>query len=419
MKMHCQVLVAGGGAAGVAAAVAAARAGAEVLLVERQAHLGGTYVAGLHQYVCGLYPNGPTPSAELLNGGLAAEIVSLLRAANPGRGPIRLGAVDVLPCPARVFAETLSELAAGQKGLTVRLHTAVTSAKTVGTEPDPPAGLKSGPSSELEGRPPCRPRGHSNASMVRLECDSGEVEDVKTSVIIDCTGDGAVLPLSGAPVVTPAPEERQLAGYTVRIAGLRDWDDVLLIKVPYAVRQGIEASALPSYLKFTVLSRGEAPDEAFCKMSYPPAGLRAGLDPRKDAEALHARLRQTLPEFSESRLAQTSPTILERDGERLAGDYALTESDVLGGVKVPDPVARGAWPIEFWDQVRGPTYRYLPPGDAYDIPLRCLRSSRVPNLLCAGRCISADARALASVRVAGMCLALGAAAGREAAGMSR
>jgi len=437
VKVHCQVLVAGGGAAGVAAAVAAARAGAEVLLVERKTFLGGTYVAGLHQQVCGLYSNGPTPSDELLNGGLTAEIVSLLRAANSGRGPIRLGAVDVLPCPALVFAQTLSELAASQKGLTLRLQTAVKSVvrqegniaavelevaggnpsqyslRREGLQPFPPYRIRE--ATRTVGREWLRSRNLPAASGQDQNNATVSREEVSPSILIDCTGEGAVLRLTGAPLLSPPPGERQLAGYTIRITGVRDWNDVLFIKAPYAVRQGIEVGALPAYLKFTTLIRGEASDEAFVKMSYPSAGLRDGLDPRKDAEALHEWLRRNVPEFAQSRLAETSPAILDRDGDRLAGDYVLAESDVLGGVRVPDPAARGAWPVEYWDQVRGPTYRYLRPGDTYDIPLRCLRSSRVPHLLCAGRCISADARAQASVRVAGLCLAIGEAAGLEAA----
>lgn len=44
---HCQVVVIGGGIAGVAAAVAAARGGASVLLIEKSIHLGGLATGGL------------------------------------------------------------------------------------------------------------------------------------------------------------------------------------------------------------------------------------------------------------------------------------------------------------------------------------------------------------------------------------
>jgi NADPH-dependent 2,4-dienoyl-CoA reductase/sulfur reductase-like enzyme len=49
------VCVVGGGAAGVAAAIAAARAGAKVLLLEREGFLGGTLTSVSLGSICGLY----------------------------------------------------------------------------------------------------------------------------------------------------------------------------------------------------------------------------------------------------------------------------------------------------------------------------------------------------------------------------
>ena len=102
---------------------------------------------------------------------------------------------------------------------------------------------------------------------------------------------------------------------------------------------------------------------------------------------------------------------MDRDGRRLSGKYVLTADDVVGARKFDDPAARGAWPIEFWDQHKGPRYEYVPDDDWYEIPLRSLQSQSISNLLCAGRCISASTRALASTRVMGICMVLGEAAG--------
>jgi hypothetical protein len=111
-----------------------------------------------------------------------------------------------------------------------------------------------------------------------------------------------------------------------------------------------------------------------------------------------------------------SPEVAYREGARAWGEYTLTADVVLGARKFPDGAVRNAWPIELWDREKGPSYRYLDPGEYYEIPLRCLKAQEVSNLWCAGRCISASHEALGSTRVMGPCIALGEEAGREAAG---
>ena len=78
MNMSCDVLVVGGGVAGAAAAVAAARGNARTVLVEKAPYWGGTGYAGMFQYICGLYANGPIPPSETLNPGISREFVSLI-----------------------------------------------------------------------------------------------------------------------------------------------------------------------------------------------------------------------------------------------------------------------------------------------------------------------------------------------------
>jgi hypothetical protein len=60
-------------------------------------------------------------------------------------------------------------------------------------------------------------------------------------------------------------------------------------------------------------------------------------------------------------------------------------------------------------------YEVLPAGLSYQVPFASLRPRGVSNLLAAGRCLSADHDALASIRVMGPSLAVGQAAGTAAA----
>jgi hypothetical protein len=75
--------------------------------------------------------------------------------------------------------------------------------------------------------------------------------------------------------------------------------------------------------------------------------------------------------------------------------------------------------MERWDHGLRPQMKYLPERDYYEIPLDCLRSAELDNLLAAGRCFSAEAGAMASARVIGTALATGWAAGTVAAFQSQ
>jgi hypothetical protein len=88
---------------------------------------------------------------------------------------------------------------------------------------------------------------------------------------------------------------------------------------------------------------------------------------------------------------------------------------VLLARKFSDGIVKNAWPIELWYRLKGTVYKYVPRGDYYEIPLRCLMVRNIANLLTAGRCISVTHEALGSTRVMGACMALGDQAGKAAA----
>jgi hypothetical protein len=94
------------------------------------------------------------------------------------------------------------------------------------------------------------------------------------------------------------------------------------------------------------------------------------------------------------------------------GDYQLTADDVLAARKFDDAVARGAYPIDIHNPTgTGTVLKRLPPGEAYDIPLRCLMPRNTDGLVVAGRCISGTHEAHSSYRVMPIVMATGQAAG--------
>ena len=108
-ELSCDVLVAGGGPAGVAAAVAAARAGAKVLLVERDAGLGGNVRAAQVHSICGLYAIASGARAEILQGGLAAELAERLKLCGGASSPQRFGKLDVVLQEPEIFSRVCGD----------------------------------------------------------------------------------------------------------------------------------------------------------------------------------------------------------------------------------------------------------------------------------------------------------------------
>jgi hypothetical protein len=155
--------------------------------------------------------------------------------------------------------------------------------------------------------------------------------------------------------------------------------------------------------------------EGDLKLSVPPAAPSREKIASEDAQRVHDYLKDALPELRSSRVIARSSRVVDREGRRIFGEYTLTEDDVLSARKFEDGVVRSAWPIELWDQERGPRFRYVPDGEFYEIPLRCLKVAAISNAWAAGRCISATHLAHASTRAMGTCLSLGEQAGQDAA----
>ena len=387
MNVTCDVLVVGAGVAGASAAVAAARGGSRTVLIEKERYLGGTGTAGKFQYICGLYLNGGAAPAETLNRGIVRELVSLLNRRSPQRTLKKIGRVYVQPYSSDDLQSVLALLCSAEKNITVLHNTAAVEVtrRSSGIE----SIMVKGPDSDQE---------------------------ISSQMIIDCSGSGEISALAGAEFDLSSSEERQLAGFTFHLKGLRGSDDNLALKVPYHLAQAVRQGTFPPAVRFTTFIPGDAIGEGYCKMSIDAEeGPGREEHTRKEAAAVHAYLASVIPAFQGSSIADTSLRVLEREGRRIMGEYTLTKDDVLFARKFSDGIVKNAWPIEFWDRLKGTVYKYIPRGDYYEIPFRCLKVRNVANLLTAGRCISVTREALGSTRVMGACMALGDQAGKAAA----
>jgi hypothetical protein len=99
---------------------------------------------------------------------------------------------------------------------------------------------------------------------------------------------------------------------------------------------------------------------------------------------------------------------------RSKGKFILGEQDIIQNRRFDDCVAIGTWPLEEWDYSGRVHLRFAATNDGYDIPARCLQSEESPDLLFAGKNISATSSAISSARVIGTSLQTGYAAGKMA-----
>ena len=109
----------------------------------------------------------------------------------------------------------------------------------------------------------------------------------------------------------------------------------------------------------------------------------------------------------------------KRENTRFVGPHILTQNDILSGGHFPDVVAYGGWTLD--DHHPDAFHRkgvmsneYTVP-QGFGIPFGCLYSVNVPNLMFAGRDISATHMGLSATRVMATCALLGQAAGTGAA----
>ena len=386
-KIECEVLVVGGGVAGIAASIKAAREGASTVLIEKNSFPGGTAITGLHRFICGLYANTEDMPDKIFNEGIASEICFMLQELAPEKIPLRMGKVYVLPFATSNFMSVLRSLSEKEKQLDIYYNTRAVSAKT------------------------------KNNTIVSVTIQNlNKKFDIIPRVVVDCSGDGVIIQKSGARYRVISPDKKQLSGYTFRVKGLEDVTDILAVKVPYYLSKAAEQKKIPFYLKYTTFVSGDDEDEGYCKLNIPPAlTTKMEKQAKKDALLVHNYLSRVLPVFKKSYIVEMSPEVVDREGPLLYGEYTLTADDIINARKFPDGIVKNAWPIELWDQQKGVTYKYLEPGENYEIPLRCLVTKDIKNLFCAGRCISVTHEALGSTRVMGTCISLGERAGYEAA----
>ena len=390
------VIVAGGGPAGIGAGIAAARRGAKTLIVEQFGCLGGMMTSGLHTHLCVLTAAGG--GEDFIIGGIPMELCR--RGEEREYGEIVGGNYDY---EVEAMKRDLDDWTL-EAGCDLLYHSFVSDA------------------------------------VVEDGCITGAVVQNKSGRtqiaarrIIDCTGDGDVAALAGAPYEQGRESDGLCQPVTLMFRvenvaweALRDYlrDDGGCREM---CRKAIEAGDMPPFqtqlmgfwyskyrptqmaVNFTNLTRIDSTNAV---------GLTtAEVECRRQVADLVKVFRKYLPGCEDIYLVDTAHVIGIRESRRIMGEYVLTVDDVLSLRKFEDGIARGSFFVDIHspDQTGLFEPQHLPKGGYYDIPYRCIVPLEIDNLLVAGRCISVTHEALGSTRVMFQCMALGEAAGAAAA----
>jgi glycine/D-amino acid oxidase-like deaminating enzyme len=386
------VVVLGGGPCGVAAALAARRLGASVLLVERYGFLGGTATSGLYGSLCGFYTSGPE-QVQVVRG-IAWEVVELLSSQDALMGPVRSGPMVVLLYDPPTLRLVLDEMVL-KEGVELLLHSTVVGVRREG------------------GR----------LTSVKVCTKSGPLE-LEGKVFVDATGDADVSSLAGVPV--EKAEVLQAGSMMFRVSGVRTEEVIPLLlsgELRERVREAVASGEydlpredgnlipLPREGNF-VVGFSRVPVDGTDVRSL----TRAELEGRRQVRECLRFLRERILGFENAYLSEIAFHVGVRETRRIKGRHVLTEEEVLSGARFPDPVARGAWPIERHPPHSRTTELRTLEGDSwYQIPYRCCLPLGVENLLVGGRCLSTTSAAQASTRVMAPSMATGQACGTAAA----
>ena len=390
--LHTDVVVLGGGSAGVSAAVAAARRGLRVMLIERNAYLGGKATAAEVGTICGLYHFSKTEKSEYIVKGFAREFAEKLRVQSNTSPLFSPEGVHYLPYHVEAFKDICLDLINEHK-ISIYFN-AVLEHVTVEEQK-----LKS----------------------VHIIA-AGNPVTINLHALVDCSGDSVISQATNLPLIKS--ENYQAAAQVFTMQGVAEENEFKLGMIMMkALRSAIDNNILGDFYDRVYVVQGSLKNNCVnlkigipLAVTYAPGNLQ---ELRTVALSFVENLSQFLinhvDAFKNASLVHIAPEVGIRIGQRSTGKYLLLEEDVLSCKKNNDAIANASWPIEIWEQNRRVNMRYFKLDDFYQVPAGCLQSTSIDNLFFAGRNISATDGAIASARVMGICLQTGYAAGCMAA----
>ncbi len=398
--LSCDILVAGGGPSGVPCAIAAARQGQRVILIQNRSLLGGNASSEVRMHIVGADCNGNRTeelATEARESGLIEEIRLETSVRNPQRSAAMLDLIFYEKCKA-------------EENLTLLLNTTV-----IGVEMQ-------------DGKIVC-------ALAERQSTE--DVFKIEAKLFIDCTGDGRLGYEAGADfrrgressqefIESFASDEadNKTLGSTILFIAKRHARPMPFI-APSWVRKFTEEDLKLRPHAEPGLDRG-------LEYGYWWAEWGGQLDTIKDNEIIRDELLAVTlgvwDHIKNSGNHGAENWALDwfgflpgkRESRRFIGLHTFSQEDIMQSRVFDDAIAFGGWPIdthppEGVDKPDEKPCNMRPVPHLYNIPLRCFISKNIPNLMFAGRNMSATHIAFASTRVMATCAVAGQGVGTAAA----
>lgn len=394
--IECDVLVVGGGTAGFGAAIAAARAGMTTHVIEVGQKIGGVMAS------CPGMPWGAAYPADVHVGGIMQELSDRLMDLDPP-------AAEKRPCtlenfgPEIVYDHDIATLTMfemlEEAGVTLHLGMAAQAVEM-----------------------------HNNRIVGLQASDRLGHHHFVPKTLIDCTGDGDISAKAGVPYALGDQSGNMMGvSLTFFMVGA-DWDRVFAGNDPYFqsyAAKGIAEGRLHPDLAKLYLMKAFHSGTVFCNSvvirgvdgTDPQEVTRATQEGRRRCKQMADFLQSDVPGFEAARMIYLGPMVGVRETRKLEGQYRITGEDLARATKFDDGIVCCDNPIDdvMRDSAAMTHDAIVREGSYYTIPLRALLPKSVENLAFAGRIVSADPVAFASVRGMPQCMIMGQAAGLAAA----
>lgn len=391
------VVVCGGGPSGFIAAIAAAREGARTALIERFGFLGGMATAAYVTPISVFSYNGKRNI-----GGIPWEFVERLEEMG--------GAYVEHPLNNVAFDPELYKLCA----------------QRMVTE----CGIDLYMNSYISGITKSDDNRISNIIFENKNC----TEAISGKYIIDATGDADVAYMANVPMQEWKGSELQPASMYFLLSGV-DTKSELVNSAMHHNKQGVNCQSYPVREKLielskqiempsfggpwfcTVLHEGtvavnitRSPADSCDNRDFTAAELRL----REDVFKLVEILKKNFAEFKDCYVSATPTQAGVRESRHIKGVHIITAEEYLNAYKYSDSISRCSHPIDIHSTTSGKQGCNFLKEAAY-VPYRSLIAEDFPNLVVAGRSLSAEKEAFASLRVQASCMGMGQAAGEAVA----
>ncbi|MBE6691610.1 MAG: FAD-dependent oxidoreductase [Ruminococcaceae bacterium] len=386
------IVVCGGGPAGFVAAISAARCGRRVALVERYGFFGGTATAGYVVPISGFYFK-----SRRVVGGIAWEFVERLEHQEAA----------------------LVELPHGHVSVNVEYY------KALAVEMLLEAGVELYTNSylidaEMQGN---------RINRIIFASKNG-IEALCADCFIDATGDGDLCHLAGVPMLEGKNEQQPISLCFV-LTGV-DTDTELMRDCIHHDGKNGKRSCNDTIRQYLLSCTAEMPDLQFggpwfnvllkgnslavnmtriCADATDRAAYTAAeITLRRDMFRLVELLRQKYPEFRQCEIVASGVNAGVRESRHIKGVHTMCLSDVTEGTVFDCPVAHCAHPMDIHAAKGAGQQLTMLDTNCY-ISHESMVAAGFPNLMAAGRCISAEREPYASLRVQATCMSIGEAAG--------